>query len=106
MTWLEFLAQSALRGTVILAAAFLAAAVLRRGPAGLRHFMWTAALAALLALPLAMATFPRWERLRATGASAAAARSAGQFSAGQLSAGHVSVGQVLVVTGKRASQQR
>lgn len=43
----------ALKATLILAAAFAAAACLRRGPAAVRHFLWTAALAAILALPLA-----------------------------------------------------
>lgn len=43
----------ALKGTVILAAAFCAAATLRRRSAALRHFLWTAALAAILILPVA-----------------------------------------------------
>jgi TonB family protein len=41
----------ALKGTIVLAAAFLAAAWLRRRSAALRHFLWTAALGALLLLP-------------------------------------------------------
>jgi len=41
-----------LKGTVVLAAAFGAAAVLRRKSAALRHGIWTAALAALLLLPV------------------------------------------------------
>ncbi|SRR5579883_19742 len=40
------------KGTIVLAAAFLAAALLRRRSAALRHFVWTAAFAALLLLPL------------------------------------------------------
>ena len=36
------------KGTIVLAAAFLAAALLRRRSAALRHFVWTAAFAALL----------------------------------------------------------
>ena len=47
-----------LKGTVILMAAFFAAAVLRRRSAALRHFLWTAALAALLVLP-ALRWMPR-----------------------------------------------
>jgi TonB family protein len=43
------------KATFILAAAFCAAAGLRRGSAALRHFIWTAALAAILVLP-----FARW----------------------------------------------
>jgi TonB family protein len=93
MTWLEFLAQSALRGTVILAAAFAAAAALRRGPAAVRHFVWTAALAALLVLPLAMTTVPKWQWVRAP--SPVAARVVAQVQP---------AGQVLVVVGKKASQ--
>jgi TonB family protein len=41
------------KATFILAAAFCAAAGLRRGSAALRHFIWTAALAAILLLPIA-----------------------------------------------------
>jgi len=43
------------KATFILAAAFCAAAGLRRGSSALRHFIWTAALAAILLLP-----FARW----------------------------------------------
>ena len=89
MTWLEFLAQSAWRATVILAAAFAAAAALRRGPAAVRHFIWTAALAALLVLPLAMATVPKWQWVSAPAPVVAQVQTAGQ---------------VLVVVGKKASQ--
>jgi TonB family protein len=42
-----------LKATLLLAAAFCAAAGLRRGSAALRHFIWTAALAATLLLPIA-----------------------------------------------------
>jgi TonB family protein len=41
-----------LKATVILAAASGVAVCLRRGPAALRHFLWTTALAAILVLPL------------------------------------------------------
>jgi len=41
------------KATFVLAAAFCAAAGLRRGSAALRHFVWTAALAAILVLPFA-----------------------------------------------------
>ena len=60
MTGMEWLLQSAWRGTLILAAAFAAAAGLRRSSAAVRHFVWTAAFAALLILPLAMALTPKW----------------------------------------------
>ena len=39
--------------TLILTAAFCGATILRRGSAALRHFVWTAALAAILVLPFA-----------------------------------------------------
>jgi len=50
MTWVELLAQSAWRGSIVLAAAFAAAAGLRRASAAVRHFVWTAALAAIVVL--------------------------------------------------------
>jgi TonB family protein len=89
MTWLDFLAQSAFRATVILVAAFGAVAALRRGPAAMKHFVWTAALAALLALPLAMATVPKWQWVGAAAPAAAQKQNAGQ---------------VLVVAGGKAAQ--
>src|SRR5437660_1722674 len=64
MTWLEILAQCAWRGTIVLAAAFAAAPLFGRGPrrsAALRHFIWTAAFAALLSLRLAVAGLARWQ---------------------------------------------
>jgi TonB family protein len=64
MTWVELLAQSAWRGSIILAAAFAAAAGgapwARRASAAVRHFVWTAALAAMLVLPAAMLVAPKW----------------------------------------------
>ena len=49
-----------IKATVILAAAWCAAAVLRSRSAALRHAVWTAALAALLVLPLAGLLAPTW----------------------------------------------
>jgi len=46
------------KATVILAAAFAAAALLRERPAALRHFLWTAAFAALLVLPVLVGRMP------------------------------------------------
>ena len=63
MTGMEWLAQSAWRATLILAAAFAAAAGLRRASAAVRHFVWTAAFVALLVLPVAMALTPKWSWL-------------------------------------------
>ena len=52
--------EIAWKGTAILAAAFLAAALLCRASAAARHFLWTEALAALLVLPLIVAWAPKW----------------------------------------------
>lgn len=54
------LADLALKGTVVLLAAFLVAALLRRASASTRHLAWTAAFVALLALPLLAALLPAW----------------------------------------------
>jgi beta-lactamase regulating signal transducer with metallopeptidase domain len=63
-----------LRGTVLLAGAACAAALLRRHPAAVRHNVWAAAIAAhfiLLAVPVAA---PSWKlQLRVPGTSAAQA---------------------------------
>lgn len=53
-------AESLFKGSLILAAAFAANFVLRRGSAAARHFVWTAAFAALLVLPAAILLIPRW----------------------------------------------
>jgi len=66
MTWVELLAQSAWRGSIILAAAFAAVAGLRRASAAVRHFVWTAALAAIVALPVALLVVPKWSWRAAT----------------------------------------
>jgi TonB family protein len=47
------------KATVVLAAAFAATALLRRRSAALRHFLWSAALAALLLLPALSWRMPR-----------------------------------------------
>ena len=52
------LASVALKSTAVLGAAFLTAWVLRRRSAAARHLVWTAAFAALLALPLLSAWLP------------------------------------------------
>ena len=54
------------KATAILLAAFAATAALRSRPAALRHFIWTAAFAALLALPVAALVVPRWSPLAPT----------------------------------------
>jgi beta-lactamase regulating signal transducer with metallopeptidase domain len=50
----------ALKGLVLLAAALLAAQLLRRGSAATRYLVWSSALAGLLLLPLLGAVVPPW----------------------------------------------
>jgi TonB family protein len=50
----------ALRSTVVLVAAFAAAAALQRTSAAMRHLAWTCALGSLLVLPLLQRSAPRW----------------------------------------------
>src|ERR1700679_3695811 len=56
--WFAFLWSLALKGTAVLCAAYLAAFALRHRSAAARHLVWTAAFAALLALPLLSASMP------------------------------------------------
>ena len=60
MTHLAVLSTLALTGTILLAVAFSAAALLRRASAASRHFLWTAVFAALLILPGAADFVPHW----------------------------------------------
>ncbi len=64
--WLAFFWSLALKGTAVLCAAYLAAFALRHRSAAARHLVWTAAFAALLALPLLSVSLPS---LRIPGAS-------------------------------------
>jgi TonB family protein len=57
---MELLAQSAWRGSIVLLAAFAAAAGLRRASAAVRHFVWTAALAGMVVLPVVLLVAPKW----------------------------------------------
>jgi beta-lactamase regulating signal transducer with metallopeptidase domain len=54
-------ADLALKGTVVLAAAALATLALRRASAAARHLVWTLAFAGLLALPVLGVAVPRWQ---------------------------------------------
>lgn len=50
MTWADFV----VRGTLVLAAGFLASFAFGRASAALRHLIWTTAFLALLAMPVAL----------------------------------------------------
>jgi TonB family protein len=56
--WYSLLAGVALKGGIVLGAAGLIAVLLHRSSAAVRHMLWTAAFAALLALPLLTISLP------------------------------------------------
>lgn len=56
-----FLVDTVLRTTVLLALAALAAALLRRASASLRHLIWTLGLASALCLPFLFQALPSWQ---------------------------------------------
>ena len=56
--WFAMLLGAALKSTVVLGVAWLLAWALRRRSAAARHLVWTAAAAALLALPVLSVTLP------------------------------------------------
>ncbi|HEV3049653.1 MAG TPA: M56 family metallopeptidase, partial [Longimicrobium sp.] len=58
---LSAVADLALKGTVVLAAAALATLALRRASAAARHLVWTLAFGGLLALPVLGVAVPRWQ---------------------------------------------
>jgi len=58
MAWYPVLIGAALKSIVVLAAAWLAAGLLRGRSAAARHLLWTAALTAILALPFLSAWLP------------------------------------------------
>ena len=65
--WFSIFMSAALKSTVVLGAAWLAAWALRGRSAALRHLVWTAAAAAVLALPFLSASLPAL-RVPASGA--------------------------------------
>jgi TonB family protein len=65
--WFSIFVSMALKSTVVLGAAWLAAWALRGRSAALRHLVWTAAAAAVLALPFLSASLPAL-RVPASGA--------------------------------------
>jgi len=60
MMWMAFFAENAWKGTAILAVAFALGAILRGSSASLRHYLWTATFASLVALPAVIGTVPKW----------------------------------------------
>ncbi len=58
--WFDIFASLALKSAAVTAAAWMLSALLRRNSAAARHLVWTAAFAALLALPLLSLTLPPW----------------------------------------------
>ena len=69
-TWFYILAGAAVKSTVVLAAAWIAAFVLRKHSAATRHLIWTAAFAAILALPFLSAA-PAGAQFQSAAASSA-----------------------------------
>ena len=57
------LVDSAVKGTVLLAFAAVAALVLRRDSAATRHLVWLLAIVAMLAVPVLSAMLPQWRVL-------------------------------------------
>jgi len=57
---MAFFAENAWKGTAILAVAFALGAILRGSSASLRHYLWTATFASLLALPAVVDAVPKW----------------------------------------------
>ena len=55
--WFAIFAGAALKSTAVLAAAWLFVFLLRRHSAATRHLVWTAALAAIVALPFLLVRF-------------------------------------------------
>ncbi|HEU4884086.1 MAG TPA: M56 family metallopeptidase [Longimicrobium sp.] len=58
--WLPLLAQLALKSTLILLVAWMAATALWRSSAAVRHMVWCVGVAGVLALPLFYAVLPAW----------------------------------------------
>jgi TonB family protein len=58
--WFSIFTVTALKSVAVLGTAWLAAALLRGRSAAARHLVWTAAFAALLALPFLTVSLPPW----------------------------------------------
>jgi HEAT repeat protein/beta-lactamase regulating signal transducer with metallopeptidase domain len=58
MTWFSWFPDTAWKGAVLLAAAWIATRALAKQPAALRHLVWSAAFGGLLVMPLLSAATP------------------------------------------------
>ena len=58
-----FFVQTSLKATLVLVAAWLLTRAMKRSSAAARHFVWTVAVVAALALPLVQLVAPRWNLL-------------------------------------------
>jgi beta-lactamase regulating signal transducer with metallopeptidase domain len=63
--WMPMFVDAAIKGTVLLLLAGLAAALMRRSSAASRQTVWSLALAALLGLPILSQALPAWQVLPA-----------------------------------------
>ncbi len=61
--WLPMLLDASIKGTLLIAAAGLLAAALRRASAATRHLVWSVALFGLLMLSVFAVTMPSWQVL-------------------------------------------
>lgn len=59
-TWGNVLLDGTIKGILILAVAGFVTRLLKRAPAASRHFVWTVAIGAVVALPVASAVAPHW----------------------------------------------
>ena len=59
-TWSDLVVESVLKGAAVLVLAAVAARLLRRQPAAVRHGVWLAALVAQVMIPVFVARLPEW----------------------------------------------
>ena len=90
--WFSILTGAAVKGSGVLAAAWVAGWLLRRRSAALRHLVWTAAFAAILALPFLSAALPA---LRVPGTGAVLPPQGGNFQTTATMAGGAGTGSAV-----------